>query len=292
MAGSLTRWGLRGLAFLLVMAVVGAAALWGISDRALGRRFPVTPDTVSVPTDSAAIARGRHLATAIGKCVDCHGEDLSGQVMLMGPVGSFAASNLTRGKGGVGNLSDADLVRAIRHGVAADGRSLVFMPSRAFAALSAPDLASLIAYIRSVAPVDHELPPSSIGPVGRMIIARSPAKLIAAAGLDHAALIPASVSPGPTTEYGAYLSVIGGCTSCHGSGLKGGLQEGPPGTPPSRDLTSSGELAHWSEADFRRALREGVRPDGSGINPFMPWRLTRLMTDEEISAVWAYLKTL
>ncbi len=69
------------------------------------------------------------------------------------------------------------------------------------------------------------------------------------------------------------------------------MKEGPPGTPPSQDLTPSGDPGKWTEADFRKALREGLRPDGTVINPFMPWRLTKLMTDEEIAAVWAYLKT-
>ena len=103
--------------------------------------------------------------------------------------------------------------------------------------------------------------------------------------------IPAAIPPGPTPEYGRYLAVSGGCTFCHGDNLKGGLKDGPPGTPLSANLTQAGPLGQWTEADFTKALREGVRPDGSNINPFMPWRLARLMTDEEIAAVWAYLKT-
>jgi mono/diheme cytochrome c family protein len=271
---------------------VAVAAIWVLSNRQLTRRYAVTPETLAVPSDSAAIARGQHLATAIGKCVDCHGDNLGGQQMSMGPVGNFTAINLTRGKGGVGSASDADLIRAIRHGVAADGRPLVFMPSRAFAGFSAPDLAALIAYLRSVPPVDNELPASSVGPIGRMIIARNPGRLMAAPALDHTAPLPAEIPPGPTAAYGGYLTVVGGCTSCHGPNLKGGLQEGPPGTPPSTDLTPSGKLASWTEADFQTALRQGLRPGGAVINPFMPWRLTKLMTDEEISAVWAYLRTL
>jgi len=51
-------------------------------------------------------------------------------------------------------------------------------------------------------------------------------------------------------------------------------------------------MAKWSEEEFRQALRNGIRPDGSTINPFMPWRSARRMTDEEISAVWVYLRSL
>lgn len=285
------RWLLRILGVLLVLLVVSVAAIWLLSRRAMGARYDVSPEAVTIPTDSAALARGQHLGTAIGKCVDCHGMDLSGQAMALGPVGTFTARNLTSGKGGLGSRTDADWVRSIRHGVAPDGRPLVFMPSRVYAALSNADLGALIAWVKSMPPVDHELPASTVGPIGRVILATSPERLISARLVDHAAPIPAAVPPGPTPEYGRYLAVSGGCTFCHGDNLKGGLKDGPPDTPLSADLTQAGPLGQWTEADFTKALREGVRPDGSNINPFMPWRLARLMTDEEISAVWAYLKT-
>jgi hypothetical protein len=79
---------------------------------------------------------------------------------------------------------------------------------------------------------------------------------------------------------------------CHGENLRGGLKLGPPGTPATADLTPSGPTANWSEADFRTALRRGTRPDGTAIDPFMPYRLTRLMTDAEITAIWKYLRSL
>lgn len=285
------RWVLRILGVLLVLVVVAVAAIWLLSGRALGARYAVSPEAVTIPTDSAALARGQHLGTAIGKCVDCHGIDLSGQAMAMGPVGTFTARNLTSGKGGLGNRTDADWVRSIRHGVAPDGRALLFMPSRVYTALSNADMGALIAWVKSMPPVDNELPPSKVGPIGRLMLATAPERLISAGLIDHAAPIPAPIPAGPTPEYGRYLAVSGGCTFCHGDNLKGGLKDGPPGTPLSADLTQTGPLGQWTEADFTKALREGVRPDGTNINPFMPWRLARLMTDEEIAAVWAYLKT-
>lgn len=288
------RWGKRvllALAVLLGVALLTAGTVVGLTERTLRRRYQVTPASIVIPTDSAALARGRHLATAIGKCVDCHGEDLGGIAREMGPLGRYTAPNLTSGKGGVGLRSDADWVRAIRHGISPDGKPLVFMPSGVFSHLSAEDLGALIAWIRSVPPVDRELPPRQVGPIGRLVIATSPERLVAATVVDHERPIPAAVPPGPTAEYGAYLVSVGGCQFCHRESLRGGQEDGPPGTPPSADLTTAGPLGSWSEADFRNALRTGIRPDGSTINPFMPWRLTRLMTDEEITAVWAYLRT-
>lgn len=285
------RWVLRIAAALVALVLLAAATLWLLSNRALARRYDVTAETISVPGDSAALERGRHLASAIGKCVDCHGENLGGTVMDMGPFGSFSPPNLTAGRGGNPARTDADWVRAIRHGVGDGGRPLVFMPSLAFHPMNEADLAALIAYLKSVPPVDTMLPPTRLGPIARLVLALTPEKLLAAAAIDHAAPFPAAVPPGPTAAYGAYLADIGGCTYCHGTNLKGGIHEGPPEVPPSADLTPAGKLGSWSEEDFRKALREGLRPDGSVIDPFMPWRLTRLMTDEEIGAVWAYTRT-
>lgn len=274
---------------LLVIAILG---VYGISEWRLSRSRAIPPQEITIPDDSAAIERGHHLATAISKCTECHGEDLGGRVMDMGPLGKLAASNLTSGTGGVGPKNDGAWVRAIRHGVRQDGRPLVFMPSMVFAALDQADLGAIIAYVKSVPPVDHALPPSRLGPIGRLLTVLKPERMLPAAGIDHSAPIPTVIPAAMTPEYGRYLAVTGGCTYCHGDNLKGGLREGPPDTPPSADLTPAGPMASWSEMEFAAALRTGQRPDGTILNPFMPWRATRLMTDEEIQAVWAYLRTL
>jgi len=291
MAGHWRRRILLALAALLGIAVLSAATVVGLTQRTLGRHYDISPAAIVIPTDSASLERGRHLATAITKCTECHGDDLGGTRMALGPVGSFSAVNLTAGRGGVAPLSDADWVRAIRHGVNPKGEPLVFMPSGVFAHLSDADLAAIIAWVRSMPPVDRELPGREIGPVGRVLIATNPGRLVPAAALDHDASPPAAVPAAPTAEYGRYLVRVGGCEYCHGENLKGGIKEGPPGTPASADLTSTGRLAQWNEADFHQALRSGVRPDGTLIDPFMPWKATRLMTDDEITAVWLYLKT-
>lgn len=281
-----------GTLLAVVLSVVGA--VFGLSARELSRHYDLTPAAFTVPSDSATIERGRHLTIAIAKCTGCHGDDLGGFRMEMGPVGNFPAVNLTSGKGGFAAraASDADWVRALRHGVAADGRGLVFMPSGIYRSLSSEDLAAIIAYVKSVPPVDREVGSLNIGPIGRMLIATQTGRWIPAAGMDHAAPIPDPVPAGPDAAYGRYLTVVGGCTYCHGDDLKGGLKEGPPGTPVSADLTRTGRLGQWTASDFMAALRTGMRPDGTVIDPFMPWRSTRLMTDEEITAVWEYLRTL
>lgn len=288
-------WGRRiasGIAVILGLVILLVIGVFGASEWKLRQSQAIPPQELQIPEDSVTIERGHHLATAISKCTECHGEDLGGQVMDMGPLGALAASNLTTGKGGVGPKNDGEWVRAIRHGVRPDGRPLIFMPSMVFAQLDEADLAAIIAYVKSVPPVDHALPPSRLGPIGRLLTVLKPQRILPATGIDHSAAIPTVTPPSLTPEYGKYLAITGGCTYCHGDNLKGGLKEGPPGTPPTADLTPAGPTASWSEADFAAALRTGQRPDGTTINPFMPWRATRLMTDEEIQAVWAYLRTL
>jgi len=104
---------------------------------------------------------------------------------------------------------------------------------------------------------------------------------------------PASVPREPTAAYGRYLANVAGCHGCHGYGLSGGRVAGPPGLPPARNLTRdvATGLAAWTEADFTRAMREGRRPDGAPIDGFMPWRQFRRMTDDELHALWLYLRS-
>ena len=84
--------------------------------------------------------------------------------------GRLIASNLTAGKGGVGQtFQDIDYLRAIRHGLGPDNKPLIIMPSQHFTKLSDRDVSTLIAYIKSVPPVDNELPKTKLGPLGRVI---------------------------------------------------------------------------------------------------------------------------
>lgn len=278
------------LAGLVVVIVILVAALFGLSASKLGSRLAITPEPLTIGTDSATLERGKHLAGPIGKCTDCHGANLQGQVMDMGPVGKLIASNLTRGKGGLTGWTEADFIRAIRHGVRPDSSLLVFMPSGVYHNLTDADLAAIVAYVLAAPPVDNELPKSRVGPIGRILTLTQSAKFLPATGIDHSAPFPAPIPAGPTAEYGRYLATVGGCTYCHRADLSGGLVEGPPGSPQSVDLRATGPTARWTESDFATALRTGKRPDGSDINPIMPWRLAGQMTDEEISAVWAFMR--
>ncbi len=277
---------------VVVLVIIAGCTLYFTSQRRLDRKWSVAAHAVSIPTDSLALARGRHMATALAKCTGCHAEDLGGaQFIDEPPVARLYAPNLTRGTGGIGAAySDLDWERSIRHGVRPSGDGLLFMPATEFQWLNDEDVAALIAYLKSVPPVDRAPVPNSIGPIGRALYLKGDLVLVPAERVkheSHPAAIPMSVS----AEYGHYLVEIGGCTGCHGPGLSGGKIPGtPPDWKPAANLTPAG-IGHYTEEDFFRALREGMRPGNVPIDTLMPVRATKLMTDDEIRALWLYLKT-
>jgi len=271
---------------------VAAGGVYFVSQKHLQERFQVEVRPVAVPTDAAMIAHGRHIAITRA-CADCHGTDYAGKAVVDDPaVGRLYGPNITRGAGGLsGDFSDMDFVRAIRHGLARDGRALVLMPSLEYEGMSDEDLGALIAYLKSLPPVDRERGPVSLGPIGRMLVAKGEFKL-SGAHIDHAALRPASVTPEVTPAYGRYLAAS--CIGCHGVNFAGGKIPGaPPDWPAATNLTphASGAIIGWTEGNFIEVLRTSKRPDGTLLNPVMPAAFGQ-MTDLEIKALWSYLRTL
>jgi mono/diheme cytochrome c family protein len=278
---------------LLVLVVLCVAVIYGLSSYRMGQKVSFTDSVPTIPHDSATVARGEYLVRAITKCAECHGPDLGGQLFFDGgPLGTFHTPNLTRGTGGVGTiLADSDYVHAIRHGVGPGGRKLKWMPSRDWTDLSDEDVAAVVAYVRSVPNVDRPSEASSVGPLGRVLYVAGQLPLFESEMIDHADVTRAHPVPGVNAEYGKYLANIGGCTGCHGPTLSGGPIPGtPPDLKPAANLTPEG-IGHYKESDFFRALREGKRPNGTPIDPFMPINSTKRMTDDDIRAVYAYLKT-
>jgi cytochrome c553 len=280
------RWTGRLLAGLVLLIVLAVAIVYAISSLPIRRTYDFPDAAVRAATDSSSLAWGRHVMETVAKCQECHDADLGGRMMMNeAAFARLAAPNLTRGRGGIAEYTDADLERAIRHGVGRDGRPLIFMPSDAYGVMTDEDLAALMGYLRTFPPVDREHPEPSIGPVARGLYLTGKFPLLPVEIIRHDAPRPAR-SPGVTVGYGEYLATIGGCRSCHGQTLAGDAN------PDAPDITV-GRLADWTEADFLRALREGRRRDGSAIDPMrMPWVRSGLMTDDEIRAVWAYMRSL
>jgi mono/diheme cytochrome c family protein len=281
----------RGTVLVLGIAVIAVGAAYALSSQKLSvRAAPPVRKALAVASDSATLVRGQRLAVING-CTDCHGESLSGKVMADAPVfGRLVASNLTSGIGGVMTQYDVQrLDAAIRDGMGADGRKLVIMPSSEYSGLADADVAAIIAFLRSRPPVNNVLPPMAFGPIARALLATGKLPLQYDL-IDHQRTTLAVAPTGGTVEQGRYLAA--GCTGCHGPDLAGGEVPGAPaGTPPSPNITTGGAIGRWSQADFVKAIRSGVRPDGSTLQNTMPWRAFSRLTDEELQGLYLYLRT-
>ncbi|MEO6004540.1 MAG: cytochrome c [Opitutus sp.] len=277
---------------LVVVLIAALAFVYGLSSRRLHRLHVVQARSVTVPTSADAIERGRHIV-ATRACADCHGKDFGGQKVIDDPLaGVLHGANLTRGAGGLpADYSDLDYVRAIRHGVARDGRPLILMPSEEYTSMTDEDVGAVIAYLKTVPAVDRARGPVSPGPIIRLLMLVGQIKL-GADVIDHNTPRLASIAPSVSAEYGKYLATS--CVGCHGETLAGGKIAGaPPDWPAAANLTphESSRLKQWSEAQFIQTLRTGQRPDGSPLNRVMPAAFAQ-MTDMELKALWTYLSTL
>lgn len=288
------KW-IKRIALGLVSAIVlFAAVVYGVSESRVRKTYEVAAyNGLTVTRDPAQIARGQHLATAVAKCVDCHSADLGGKVFIEpGPLGTVIAPNLTAGRGGVlAGYSDAQIEAAIRHGVRKNGRGLLIMPADEYQNLSDADVSAIIAYLRSLKPVDREFElRTRLGPVGRGLVTFG-VPVIPAASIDHQRRAPVGApAVGATREYGEYLVSVGGCRGCHSPTLAG-QKSFEPGAPPSANITPAGPIGQWTEAQFINAMRTGRRPNGTQIKDFMPWRSMALHTDDELRAIYLYLRT-
>ncbi len=280
------------LACLIGSLALAAGAVYATTNYRLSRLHKIETRPVAIPADAAMIARGKHIVTT-RSCADCHGADFGGAKVVDDPAaGKLYGPNITRGRGGLpASYSDQDYVRAIRHGLAQDGRALILMPSIEYSELSDEDLGAAIAYLKTLPAVDRERGPLAPGPVIRALMVAGQVQL-AAEEIDHAAHRPVSVVESPTAGYGKYLAV--GCTGCHGPNLSGGRIPGtPPDWPATSNLTphASSRLNGWTEDQFIATLRTLKRPDGTALHPIMPAAIGQ-MTDTELKALWAYLRSL
>lgn len=259
---------------LIVLILLTSLVLYPIGMKKLKKTYRnITVETISIPTDSNAITRGKHVAI-IWACTHCHGDNLGGTIMKHDPLGgniptlgTIPASNLTSGKGGISqSYNNTDWVRAIRHGVKPNGHVEVFMYN--YSSMSDRDLGDLIAYLKQIPPVDSDFPKKKYGP----IIPITPAIGIfkpAAEIIEHSAPRLADPVPGVTIEYGKYISTL--CVQCHGDGFGKTMKK-------------------WKQEDFIRTFHSGILPNGKQFGPTMSSETFREMNDMELSALWTYLQ--
>ena len=287
------------LAALVAILVVAAAIGYTRGSSYLTRQYDYQLDPIDIPTEAESIANGEYLATSLGLCTECHGDNFAGQDLVDDP--SFLvlyAANLTSGKGGIGaTYSDEDYIRSLRHGIRPNGENLIIMPSKSYNKFSAEDLGDIIAFLQSLPPVDNEIPERQLMFLPRILLGlglippEEAGEIFPASAIDHQNNAPPTAPPkGVTAEWGEYRALV--CTACHGENLAGRPAEPEFDAVAVPNLTPGGELLAWSLEDFITTLRTGVTPTGREMDPMqMPWKQFALVSDDDLTAIFLFLQS-
>jgi Cytochrome c len=300
------------LGAFLVLIVVAVAAIslsigWrpflGPKARPLtSRKFDATPQRLE---------RGRYIFNSAAGCVDCHSpHDLNGQdhVVLSGMQGSgevmpfddlpgrVVASNITPDpQTGAGTWTDDQLARAIREGIGHDDRALFpLMPYQHYRTMSDEDLASVVVYIRTLSPVHHELPKTEI---------ISPVKYLIRSAPEPVTTPVSAPDRANRVQWGAYAVNMAGCVDCHtpmdrgqplpGMDFAGGhVFSGAWGKTVSANITPDASgISYYDEALFIQVMRTGY-VKARRLDTLMPVEEFKGLTDDDLKAMFAYLRTL
>jgi mono/diheme cytochrome c family protein len=261
---------------------------------------------VGVGQAQAPVERGKYLVSTIMTCQNCHtprgpggvlnfDRDLSSGLSWDEPPFKVTASNITQDKTtGIGAWSDDQIKTALRKGERPNGTRLAaVMPSDFYEIITPNDLNAIVTYLRTVKAVAQE----TAAPVYRMDVPRQ--------------LPPGAEKPfteadmADKVKKGFYLVTIGHCFECHtpvgprgrefatGYGKGGREFPGPWGKSVSRNITShqTAGIGSWTDAEIKRAITQGVRKDGTPLRPPMAYPLYAKMTEADLDAVVAYLRT-
>src|SRR6478735_5241147 len=267
-------------------------------------KYDASYPAVHASKDTAIIARGKHFVQGLAHCIDCHSTTNADSLIKMGkevplsggfafvlPVGTVYSKNITPDKEtGIGNLTDGEIARVLRYGVHPDGEAVYdFMP---FHNMSDSDLTAVISYLRTLQPVKNKVPANKLNLMGNIV----KAYMVKPVGPSQP--VPVAVQPDTTAAYGKYLVLsVGNCAGCHtkrnlsgtyfapllsgGQPMAGGL------VPPNLTNDVTGRIYTWSEQQFIDRFRKGKIFAQSE----MPWNSFKRMSDDELKAIYKYLKT-
>jgi len=288
-------------------------------------KYPVeipVPD-VKVEGTQSQIERGEYLANHVAVCIDCHsirnwdyktgpikeetfgggGEAFTSD---MGLPGNLYSKNLTPAKTGLANWSDGEIFRAVTSGISKDGTALFpFMPYPSYARADQEDILAIIAYLRSLKPIENEVQARSLSFPMNLIVRSIPAPPNFQKRPD----------PADSVAYGEYLVNFAGCAECHTQQEKGkplpGLEFAggfafplPFGIVRSANITPDEEtgIGQWTKEQFIARFKSYAGPEAKTIPakpPFseanlqslMPWTMYAGMTEQDLGAIYDYLRT-
>ena len=267
-----------------------------------------------VESTAAQLARGKYLANHVAVCIDCHSSrdwskfsapPVAGTIgkggekfdQTLGFPGTYYAKNIT--PAGLGTWTDGEIFRAITSGVRKDGSALFpVMPHHLYGQLDQEDIWSIIAYIRTLAPIQNQVPESVSDFPMNFIINTIPAE-------PKFQPVPAKTD---VVAYGKYLVTAAACAECHtpktngqniaGMEFAGGMEfKFPTGeTLRSTNITSDPKtgIGNWTEAAFLNRFKMHANPapvEKGGFQTVMPWTMYAGMQEEDLRAIYAYLKT-
>ncbi len=251
--------------------------------------------------------RGEYLVRA-GGCLGCHTAEGKGAIPFAGgrplktPFGTFYGPNITpHPQAGIGRWSEADFMRAMRHGKRPDGANYFpAFPYPSFTLIVDSDLRDLWAYLRSLPPSPRASQAHDLKfPFGFRFAVTIWKWLFFTAG-------PFADTPGASkvVNRGAYLvRALGHCGECHtprnflggpvSRRFLAGGDTGPDGRR-APNLTPA-SLGTWSDANLRALLVNGMTPDDDTVSEVMGEVVTNTtsqLTPQDLAALIAYLRAL
>jgi mono/diheme cytochrome c family protein len=273
---------------------------------------------LSVEKTAERIERGRYLANNVTMCLNCHTTrdwgKFSGPVLAdslgnggevfdqkVGMPGIFYSKNIT--PGGISRYTDGELYRAITTGVTKEGKAIFpLMPYDHYGKMDPEDIYSIIAYLRTLKPINTQVPESVADFPMNIILHSIPQKAQ-----------PGKLPPQNSKDYGAYMVNAGACIECHTkenhgqvipelafSGgreflMPGGFILRSPNITPDNEtgigsLTKEafiGMFRKYSDSSYTLpAISKG------SYNTIMPWSSYCHMTDADLSAIYDYLRSI
>lgn len=305
--------GIKYFVLLLVAAIIGVLSYVSFALPDVGE-----PEDIKVEITPERIERGSYLANSVASCTDCHSERdwnkfagplVEGSIgkggeefdQKFGFPGKFYAKNIT--PFALKDWTDGEILRAITAGVNKDGKALFpLMPHPNFGKLDREDIYSIIAYLRTLTPIENSVPESEPDFPMNFIINTIPQK-------PSFTKIP---DPSNQVAYGAYLFTAASCGDCHtkkekgapvaGMELAGGFEFPMPhgGIARSANITPDKEtgIGSWNEETFLQRFKiyadsvyNPVEVKDGEFNTIMPWTRFGTMKTEDLKAIYAYLRT-
>jgi mono/diheme cytochrome c family protein len=273
------------------------------------------------PEDSLkkVVERGEYIAHNVAVCMDCHSKREFTKFSLPPTPGTFGigasfpfgeadgipgeiwAPNITPAR--LKDWTDDEIARAVAHGVNKAGDTLFpIMPYHNYNKMAKEDLYAVIAYLRTLPASDSTVPPrklfipmSALGPLP-----------------EHAPEKNVKPDPSDKVKYGEYLATMASCGFCHTPMKEGGMEfdfekafaggqlfANPMFKVVTANITpdSATGIGSWTEDAFvakfkNNASDEVVNKDPGKMNTVMPWAMYGKMKDDDLKAIYAYLRTL